>query len=61
MKKINVPFFILALLAVFCFMLVGVAIGFRSVIWSIFFLLLGFGVMGYGFTIKRKQRLSQQS
>ncbi|MYL32988.1 hypothetical protein GLW08_02285 [Pontibacillus yanchengensis] len=61
MKKINVPFLLLALLAVFCFMLVGVAIGYRSVIGSIFFLLLGFSVMGYGFTIKRKQRLSQQS
>ncbi|GGD19455.1 DUF5325 family protein [Pontibacillus salipaludis] len=56
MKNVNIPLFLLALLAVFCFMLVGVAIGYRSVIFSLLFLLLGFSVMGFGFVVKRKQR-----
>ncbi|MCD5322537.1 MULTISPECIES: DUF5325 family protein [Pontibacillus] len=59
MKNLNIPLFFLALLAVFCFMLVGVAIGYRSIIFSIFFLLLGFCVMGFGFMVKRKQRNQQ--
>lgn len=58
MKKINVPMFLLAILAVFCFMLVGVAISYQSYLGSFVLLLLGFSVMGYGFTLKRKQRTS---
>lgn len=61
MKKVNVPLLLTAFLAVFCFMLVGVAIGYRSYGLSFVFLFLGFGVMGLGFTIKRKQRLSSTS
>jgi len=58
MKKINVPMVLLAILAVFCFMLVGVAISYQSLLWSFICLLLGFSVMGYGFTLKRKQRVN---
>lgn len=60
MKNVNLPLLLVAFLAVFCFMLVGVAIGYRSFLLSGVFLFLGFGVMGVGFTIKRKQRLSSQ-
>ncbi|KGX88773.1 DUF5325 family protein [Pontibacillus litoralis] len=58
MKKENIPFIIIAILAVLSFMLVGVAIGYRSVIGMLFFLVLGFAMMGIGFSIKRKQRVS---
>ncbi|MFC0523987.1 DUF5325 family protein [Pontibacillus salicampi] len=59
MRKINIPLFAIAILAVFFFMLVGVAIGYRAFLVSVLFLFMGFATMGFGFTIKRKQRLSK--
>ncbi|QHE52047.1 DUF5325 family protein [Pontibacillus sp. HMF3514] len=61
MKKIDVPMLLLAILAVFCFMLVAVAISYKAYIWSFVILLLGFTVMGFGFTKKRKRRMSQSN
>ncbi|MBP1968236.1 hypothetical protein J2Z83_000328 [Virgibacillus natechei] len=56
MKNINFPMLLLALLVISLFASVGVAIAFRSVLFIILFMLLGFLVMGYGITLKRKRK-----
>jgi len=58
MKNINVSMLLLAILAVFCFMTVAVAISSGAYLLSFVLLFLGFGVMGVGFTLKRKKRVS---
>ncbi|KGX93313.1 hypothetical protein N781_12980 [Pontibacillus halophilus JSM 076056 = DSM 19796] len=59
MKRLDVQMLLLALLAVGCFFLTGVAIGYRNYLLTAFFLLLGFAVMGFGFTVKRKRRVAE--
>lgn len=56
LKKIQLPMLLLAFLVVFCFIAVSLAIGFRSFLLAFFFLILGFALMGFGFTLKRKYR-----
>lgn len=54
MKNFNLPMFLLAFLVVFMFSLVGVAVAYKSYLFIILFLLLGFAFMGYGISLKRK-------
>jgi len=54
MNKINVPMLLLAILIISMFAAVGVAISFRNALLVILFLLLGFVLMGYGISLKRK-------
>ncbi|MEI3596498.1 MULTISPECIES: DUF5325 family protein [unclassified Oceanobacillus] len=56
METFNWKFFSLALLVVFMFIAVGFAIALRSVPLIILFILLAFGLMGYGLTLKKKQK-----
>lgn len=54
MNRVNVKMFLLALLVISMFGLVGISIAFRN-IWAILlFLFLGFAFMGYGISLKRK-------
>jgi ABC-type multidrug transport system permease subunit len=55
MKKIQVPMLFLAFLVIFSHVLVGVAIGFRNYGLAAFFFFLGFAIMGYGLSLKRKK------
>ncbi|HLR74673.1 MAG TPA: DUF5325 family protein [Virgibacillus sp.] len=54
MNKINVPMLLLAILIISMFAAVGVAISFRNALLVILFLFLGFVLMGYGISLKRK-------
>lgn len=54
MKKVQIKPLLLAILVIICFSLVGIAIAYRSVLWSVVFLVVSFGVMGYGMSQKRK-------
>jgi len=54
MKKINIPMLLLALLVVSLFTGVGVALAYRNIVAIIILFLLGFIVMGYGITLKKK-------
>ncbi|MCM3739892.1 DUF5325 family protein [Oceanobacillus luteolus] len=56
MKEINWPLFLLALLVVAMFFGVGFAIALRNIWLIILFLLLGFALMGYGISLKRKRK-----
>jgi len=56
LKGINIPILLLSLLVVLMFCLVGIAIFYESILWSILFTLLGFGLMGYGLVLKRKRK-----
>ena len=56
MKEINWPLFLLALLFVAMFFGVGFAIALRNIWLIILFLLLGFALMGYGISLKRKRK-----
>ena len=54
MKKINIPMLLLALLVIALFSGVGIAIAYKNM-WAIIILfLLGFAVMGYGISLKKK-------
>ncbi|WP_284140943.1 MULTISPECIES: DUF5325 family protein [unclassified Virgibacillus] len=55
MKQLNVPMFLLAFLVILMFIGSGAAIAMRNTWLIILFLLLGFGFMGYGLTLKRKR------
>jgi len=55
MNKINIPMFLLALLIILMFAAVGVAIAFRNIWFILLFLILGFVLMGYGISLKRKK------
>lgn len=57
MKKINIPMLLLALLVVSLFTGVGVALAYRNIVAIIILFLLGFIVMGYGITLKKKANL----
>ncbi|MUV36262.1 hypothetical protein JNUCC1_00063 [Lentibacillus sp. JNUCC-1] len=56
MKKIDIPMLLLAFLVILMFFLVGLAIAFRSILFIILFIVLGFGLMGLGLYLKRKKR-----
>ncbi|MCG5104326.1 DUF5325 family protein [Oceanobacillus alkalisoli] len=56
MEAFNWKFFILAILVVFMFIAVGFAIALRSVSLIVLFILLGFGLMGYGLVLKKRQK-----
>lgn len=56
MNKINFPMLFLAILVILSFFSVGIGIALRSMWFILFFLLLGFGLMGYGLTLKRKRK-----
>lgn len=54
MKNFNIQMFLLACLVVLMFSLVGVAVAFKNFLLIGLFLLLGFALMGYGISLKRK-------
>lgn len=54
MKKINIPMLLLALLVISLFSGVGVALAYRNIFAMIVCFLLGFAVMGYGISLKKK-------
>lgn len=54
MKNINLPMLLLAILVITMFSATGVAISHSSMWGIILSLLLGFALMGYGLSLKRK-------
>ncbi|WP_368654690.1 DUF5325 family protein [Ornithinibacillus sp. 4-3] len=54
MKKINISMLLLAMLVISMFIGVGVAIAFRSIWFIALFTVLGFVIMSYGISLKRK-------
>ncbi|HLR42202.1 MAG TPA: DUF5325 family protein [Pseudogracilibacillus sp.] len=54
MQNFSFPKFLLALSVVLMFCFVGVAIAYESVLFIILCTLLGFALMGYGISLKRK-------
>lgn len=56
MKNINIPMLLLAFLVILSFIAVGLAIAFRNIWFILFFILLGFALMGYGISLKRKRK-----
>lgn len=54
MSKINIRMLLLALLIISMFAAVGIALAFRNVWLVILFFLLGFALMSYGISLKRK-------
>ncbi len=56
MKNIDWPFLFLAILVVAMFIGVGYAIALRSIWLIILFIVLGFVLMGYGLSLKRKRK-----
>lgn len=56
MKKINFPMLLLAILVISMFVAVGIAIAFRNIWFILLFLVLGFCIMGYGLSLKRKKK-----
>lgn len=54
MKQINLPMLALAMLVIFMFVAVGIAISLQN-IWLIsIFSLAGFAIMGFGLSLKRR-------
>ncbi|MFZ3579618.1 DUF5325 family protein [Virgibacillus sp. DJP39] len=56
MNKINYPMLLLAILVILSFVSVGIGIALRNIWFILFFLLLGFSIMGFGLTLKRKRK-----
>lgn len=56
MKKVNYPMALLATIVIVAFFAVGIGIALRSIWLVLFFLLLGFVLMGFGLTLKRKRK-----
>ncbi|GGC80226.1 hypothetical protein GCM10007216_08450 [Thalassobacillus devorans] len=56
MGKIDWKRMFTAFLAILCFVFVGFALGMKNFWLAGLFLLLGFGVMGFGIAAKRKKR-----
>ncbi|SER24533.1 DUF5325 family protein [Piscibacillus halophilus] len=52
----NVKMFLLAVLVVLCFVLAAIVISYRNYFLLVITLLAGFGLMGYGLTLKRKHQ-----
>jgi hypothetical protein len=55
MKSIQWKFMTLAFIVVLMFIAVGLAIALRNVWLISLFIILGFGVMGYGLYLKRRE------
>ena len=55
MKKLNIPMLLLAILVILMFCLVGVAMSYQNIWFILLFLLLGFGLMGFGLYLKNKR------
>ncbi|TCT26925.1 hypothetical protein EDD68_101282 [Melghiribacillus thermohalophilus] len=56
MNQFDTKLFLLALLVVICFVLVGIAIGIGSIWFAILFFLAGLFFMAVGLKIKRKKQ-----
>lgn len=56
MNKINYPMALLATIVIAAFVAVGVGIALRNIWFILLFLLLGFAIMGFGLTLKRKRK-----
>lgn len=55
MQKVNIPMLLLSLLVVSMFILVGLAIAYRNIWLVLLFLFLGFAIMSFGISLKRKR------
>ncbi|WP_190279420.1 DUF5325 family protein [Ornithinibacillus gellani] len=55
MKNINFPMLFLAILVIAMFVAVGIAISYQNIWLIILFIVLGFGFMGYGISLKKKK------
>lgn len=55
MNKINYLMALLATTVIAAFVAVGVGIALRNIWFILLFLLLGFAIMGFGLTLKRKR------
>lgn len=56
MKNMDWPLLLLAILVVAMFVAVGYAVALRNVWLIILFIVLGFALMGYGLSLKRKRK-----
>lgn len=56
MSRVNYPMALLATLVIAAFCAVGIGIALRNTWFILFFILLGFGLMGFGLTLKRKRK-----
>lgn len=56
MKKFNLPILLLATLVTLMFVAVGAAISYQNIWLILLFLVLGFGIMGYGISLKAKRK-----
>ena len=56
MNKINYSMALLATIVIAAFVAVGVGIALRNIWFILLFLLLGFAIMGFGLTLKRKKK-----
>lgn len=56
MSKVNYPMALLATLVIAAFFAVGASIAVKNAWLIILFLLLGFAMMGFGLTLKRKRK-----
>lgn len=54
MKQINLPMLALAMLVIFMFVAVGIAISLQNIWLIAIFSLAGFAIMGFGLSLKRK-------
>ncbi|WP_085992514.1 DUF5325 family protein [Oceanobacillus senegalensis] len=55
MAQLNIPMLILAFLVIAMFVGVGIAISLGNIWLILLFIVLGFAIMGYGLSIKRKE------
>lgn len=56
MNGLDIPKLLLAIVVVLMFFLVGVGFAMGKPLLIILFTLLGFGIMGYGIAIKKRQK-----
>jgi len=56
MKNINIPALLLATLVTMMFVGVGIAISYKSITFILIFLILGFSIMGYAISKKKKRK-----
>lgn len=56
MKNFNIPALLLATLVTLIFVGVGIAISYKSIVFILLFLTLGFVIMGYAISQKKKRK-----
>ncbi|RKQ37356.1 DUF5325 family protein [Oceanobacillus halophilus] len=56
MERLNIPMLFMAFLVIAMFAGVGISIAFRNIWMILLFIILGFGIMGYGLFLKKKER-----